>query len=272
MREWLFVNPAYRAALESAGLGSFDAWMTVAREAERSSDRGESLTIVEVAGPPAFRVYLKRFRSTGGSLRRAFGNSRVRREALNLLYLRVIGVPTAEVVAAGEQRGGWFLRRGLTRGEGENSCLVASFMATREIPLARPLTEFAAEFPADVRGRVRREKVALIEKLARVVRRMHDADYAAHDLYARNVLVTAGPDRTHAFWLIDHPRGGRRFLFRRRAQARDLACLRRDLPRSVTRTDLARFVKFYRGVSRLDRRAAALMRSVEKRKRTSVSR
>ena len=105
------------------------------------------------------------------------------------MYLATIGVPTAEVVAAGECR-----RRG---------CAAEAFVATKEIAGARPLTEFLAEFSADVRGRARREKVALVEALARVVRRMHDAGYVAHDLYARNVLVTVGPDGGHAVWLID---------------------------------------------------------------------
>ncbi len=259
MSEWIFINPAYREALSGAGLGDFDAWMNVAREAERATDRGESIAVVEIAGSPgsvpakpAFRVYLKRYRATGCSPARALRRSRLRREAENLIYLRTISVPTADVVAAGERRRG--------------GCATEAFVATKEIIGARALTDVAGELGA-------REKIALIETLARAVRRMHDSGYVAHDLYARNVLVTGQADGSRAVWLIDHPRGGRRILFRRCGRIRDLACLRRDLPETITRVDLARFVKCYLGVPTCrDDRAARLMRAVEKRKKPGASR
>ena len=249
MADWLYVNPAHREMLDRAKLGGLDAWMSAARGSEGPRDRGESLAVVEL---PAFRVFLKRYRADGAARLGFLRRSRVRREAENAMLLRAAGVPTADVVAAGE-------RRRLGRP-------VEAFLATREIVGARALASLAAEYPPGVRGRRRREKLALVEKLALIVRRMHDAGYVAHDLYVRNVLVTDGPDGSRALWLIDHPRGSQRLWGRADGFVRDLACLRRDLPDGVTGADVARFVKFYLGLRRLDRRAAKFMRAVDGRK------
>ena len=249
MSQWLFINESFRDALERAGLAGFDDWMNVSRESEEPSDREESMTVVDVKG---FRVYLKRRRPERAGFRFFLRRSRLRREAENAMFLRELGVPTAEVVAAGERR-----RRG---------CATEAFVAVREIRGARPLGDYVREFWTERRGRRRREQIALIEKLALIVRRMHDAGYVAHDLYWRNILVSDAPEGAHAFWIIDHPRGGRRLLGLRDGKIRDLACLNRDAGPCVSRADRVRFVRFYLGRRRLGSSGAQLCRRVEARK------
>jgi len=173
--------------------------------------------------------------------------SRQRREAENAVLLCRLGVPTAEVVAAGERR--------------RFGCVTAAFVATREIPGAESMAERAEM----LRNMPRRAKTALIEQLARVVRRMHEAGFIDHDLYLRNVLVRETPAGTHELFIIDSPRGGRRRFGRRRGRLRDLACLSRDARALVSRIDRARFVKGYLAHARLDRADATFMRDVDAR-------
>jgi len=251
MSEWMRINESCRKAVWEAGLVGFDDWMTVARTSEKSSGRGETLADFEIARHEGFRVYLKRFRPQGLTFRFFLRRSRQRREAENAIFLRETGVPTAEVVAAGERR-----RLG---------CVTEAFVATKGIPGAIPLTEFASAFAAERLPESRRKRLALIEKLASIVRRMHDAGYVDHDLYCRNILVGETPEGTHEFYVIDSPRGECPVLSRRRGKLRDLACLSRDARDFLSRTDRARFMKTYLGLARLGRGDWVLCRKIDRR-------
>lgn len=246
------INESCRKAVWESGLVGFDDWMQVARASEKPSGRAETLVHFEIAGHNGFRVYLKRFRPDRLTFRFFLRRSRQRREAENATVLREIGVPTAEVVAAGERR-----RLG---------CVTEAFVATRGIPGATPLTEFAPVFGAERSGERRRVRLALIEKFASIVRRMHEAGYVDHDLYWRNILVSETPRGTHEFHVIDSPRGTRHVAGGRRGKLRDLACLHRDGREFLSRTDRARFMKVYLGRERLERADWLLCRRIDRRK------
>lgn len=252
MSEWMRINEAYADVLAEAGLTGFDDWMTVAREDERPTGRQESLTVFRPGGERGFHVYLKRCRAKRPMGRFFLRRSRQRREAANAEFLRGLGVPTAELVAAGERR---FL-----------GCVSASFVATREIENARPLSALAPRLFADRSRRTRPLRLSVIAKLAGIARRMHHAGYIDFDLYWRNVLVQERPGDMPELYKIDSPRGGRRLFGRRRGRLRDLACLSRDARSHLSRTERARFLKAYLGRDRLSHEDGDFCERIERRK------
>ena len=246
MSSWMNVNESYRERLTRAGLVSFDDWMQVARERERPAGRQETFTVFTLDVDDGFRVYLKRFRPSRPSAWFIVRRSRQRREAESAQILARLGVPTAEVVAAGEQR---------TCG-----CVSEAFVATKEITDARPLPEVLQTLET------RADRLALVGNLAAIVRRMHDGDYVDHDLYFRNVLVRGAAAGRCELYIIDSPRGGRPWCCLRRKKLRDLATLNRDARGVVSRTDRVRFIMTYLGKDRLDRGDRDLCRRIDTRK------
>ena len=243
MTEWFTVNDAHRDVLARAGLATFDDWMDVATDDERPAGRQETLTRFDLPGRDDFGVFLKRCRPAGPMPRFFLRHSRQRREAESAWTLQTLDVPTVEVVAAGERR--------------RFGCVSAAFVATCEIRGAGPVSERATTS--------RRERNALIDALARVVRRMHDGGFVDHDLYLRNVLVRRTPEGAHEVFIIDSPRGRLRRFGQRRGTVRDLACLDRGARTRASRSDRVRFMKTYLGRERLDDADVRLMREIDVR-------
>jgi rfaE bifunctional protein nucleotidyltransferase chain/domain len=186
---WLHINETYAGMLAETDLSTFDAWMSVPVERERSSGRRESLAVLspEALG---FRIFLKRYRPKSPTMRFFLRRSRQRREAENAMRLGEAGIPSPEVVAAGEKRRG--------------GRVAAAFVATREIERVRPLSEVIAAPRADASRDARRR---LIDALARLVRQMHDLGYVDFDLHCRNVMVREHADDDPEFFIMDSPRG-----------------------------------------------------------------
>jgi len=252
MSERMEINETCRELAAGAALTGFDDWMNVAREDETPAGREESLTVFRLGGAGGFRVYLKRYRPARPRLRFFLRPSRQTCEAENAKFLRELGLPSAEVVAAGERR--------------RFGCVAASFVATREIPDATPLSVLGPGLLAKRSKEARRARLEIIAKLAGIVRRMHDAGYVDFDLYCRNVLVTETPGGTHELYKIDSPRGGRPLLGRRRGMLRDLACLNRDARTFLSKTDRVRFIQAYLRRERLRVDDRRLCRRIDRRK------
>jgi len=197
------IAPGWGNLLEAAGLGSFERAM--AFEAPLSSVTravpGRSTVRVEVPGDAGGRVlYLKRYRGRAAAS--------AGREWLRLADLQAAGIPCPERVAFGERRGLLGPREGLV------------------ITLGIAGAEQADRWILDRPGR-RRD---LIEAVAGLARRFHDAGFHHRDLYLCHFFVreaagrdgAGGPPPLEVF-LIDLQRCRRLGLRARRWLVKDLA-------------------------------------------------
>jgi len=249
----MMVASKYREILERLGLTSLEQVRRFHGELVKNHrGRRDILRIVaaDSAGRP-LTLYLKRnwkpYKKDGlASLwRRGRVWSQSRQEWENCLALQRAGVATAELAAWGEECGPLWER--------------FSFILTEAAP-GRPLSAFLAEC-AD---RSLRRRV--IEALADLVRRMHDAGLAAPDLFTRHVFLDLEGERPR-FRLIDMARLDRRRL-PLRLRARDLAALNAAAPlRHVSARERILFLRRYAG--RTDRRLA---RAVAKRMKRLLKR
>jgi len=142
------------------------------------------------------------------------------REAVLLESLGRSGVPVPAVVAGGRLADG------------------RSFVATRAVEGALPLDD------ALRRGAIRAgaDRRAALVRLARAVRRLHDAGFVHRDLYLCHVLLSAGGRLVVIDW-------GRALKRRRlRWRVKDLAALHASAPPGiVTARDSLRFLREYLG-------------------------
>ena len=150
-------------------------------------------------------VYVKRYLSDAPrrELRFLVGRSRALQEFQNLCRLRALGLASVEPLCCAELR-----RRGL---------LLEAVLVTRELPDALPLRE-------RLRGLAEAERGALVDDLAGVVRRLHDAGLWHRDLHMGNVLTVRGPGDRALPVLVD---------------VQKLRCLRVPLPAALRARDLA---------------------------------
>lgn len=178
-------------------------------------------------------------------------DARLERDAI--ATLTAAGVPTPETVA-------WGVR-------GRDPARRRSFIVTREIPSQRTLDDLARCW-----GRAGQADPAtrrqLIQQVAELTRRMHDAGVNHRDLYLVHLLLVGEPGAPDALRLIDLHRARCRSSVPRRWRIKDLAGLAfsaRVAP--LTRTDRLRFVRAYRGgrPTRTLRAEPALWRAVERR-------
>jgi len=147
------------------------------------------------------------------------------REFANLRWLREHGFRAPEPLVAAAL---W--RRGLPRFQ---------LLFTREVAGARTLAQFLVE----ERGA---RRAAVLDDLAREVARMHALGFVHHDLFPRNLLVTAGEDRV---WFLDCWAGGP--PPQARGPAYDLACLTRSgAPDALLAEDGARVLAAYESARR----------------------
>lgn len=185
--------------------------------------------------------YIKRYFGGGRSLarrwfglRNLFGAQRVRKEWENLLAFRRWQIPTATLVAYGEERRWGFFSRGA--------------LVTEELPDTTDLAHLALQHDSRLRDRA---WVAHVSKqLAGYARSMHAAGFAHNDFKWRNVLVGQGQRPT--VFLIDCPNGRtwwRPFLAYR--VIKDLACLDKVAKYHLSKTQRLRFYLDYAQRARL---------------------
>jgi len=174
-------------------------------------------------------------------------------EVRNYDFLRRrVGPCVPEVIATGRRRR-WMM-------------LYDAFILTRELPQAVQLDDYARRhwkgpLPPDERARQRH----LLRATADLVRRMHAVHFYHIDLQWRNILVRFdGSSREAEVFLIDAPRGGRRWLWFRRThgRVRDLSNLDKLARHYLSRTDRLRWYVLYAGGRRLNRRDRRLITAV----------
>ena len=236
MSAW-WVNPDYAKTEAARAFASLDAVFALDGELI-TSDQLSRVLRLQVGDR---RYYVKRYQDAGlNLLRRWFGlrdwlgPQRVRKEWENLQAFAAWGIPTATLVAYGqERRAGRFVRGALI---------------TEEIPQTLDLAKMALQ--GDSRLKNRRWVAQMSRQIAAYARTMHQAGFAHNDLKWRNILVDAST--TPTAYLIDCPAGSywwQPFLNYR--IIKDLACLDKVAKYQLTRTQRLRFYLDYTQQARL---------------------
>lgn len=237
--------------LKRAGLDSFQAFMDYPEGRRIVHKRGRSVFRFEIAGR-AF--YLKRNRLHRVEFCKSLCRGRwprlgARREWENLLAMHQVGIPTVTPIAMGERS-----RFGVE---------TSSFTLTEELYGARPLDELILEKfePLDNHH----EKRELINKVAHLARRLHNAGMNHQDFYLNHFFL----DEKGVLSLLDlqrvqsRNRTPQRFLIKDLAQ---LAFSARRFP-AISRSDHLRFLLAYRGEKRMSQESRQLLAKVQRKVR-----
>jgi len=198
-----------------------------------------------IAGSPISKVekvrinercyYVKTYSRAGKYLRRFVGRSRVRAEWENLQLFERLGIPTAKIVAHGQEK-----RYGL---------FCKGAMVTEEIPGTTDLADVARQAPHRLQDRKWVRKISA--QVADYTQRLHAIGFIHSDLKWRNILVTLTDDPQVFF--IDCPAGRVRKLDRsERWFVKDIACLDKVAKYQLSATERLRFFLTYRGRHTLD--------------------
>lgn len=234
------VAGVYRCTLGTVVAGS---GTTETRQLELKGDSQSRPVYVKKYWYPTF---WRRLRAVGrGTL---MGSTKVRREYDNLLQLRAWGLDAPHPIAWGEERTvGWLSR---------------SLLITESVPSPVPLHEYLSHvlpaIPLQARASKRRE---LIQNLARYTQRLHHHQFAHHDLFWRNIILSGAS--LEKFFLIDAHKGGCWKPNRERHdRAQDLACLDAAAPWFFQRSERLRFYLVYAAKTKLERSDKEFLRRV----------
>lgn len=241
--EHLAIDPAFAPTLRAHGLDALDALMRVAGDADLDKPglaRWRQRVRLELDGAVFF---IKRYRRPPWreQLRaRAGGFAAIGAIEWHWLHrLRAAGVPAAAPVAMGYRR-----RFGLER---------ASVLVTAAVP-GRSLEHWAAAHRASPLPwlRDRHPRLALLDRVAELVSRLHAEGLFHRDLYLSHVFFDPDAEPTAALALIDLQRVVRPRWCPGRWRVKDLAALHYSTPAAaVSSVDQLRWLKRYRGVERL---------------------
>jgi len=254
-------NPHFRERLRRAGLESFEQVMSCSRgRCIRRLKRRENwyLPCDETeAGEPGFYLKKHRVRSWLSRLRAWLrlgpGETPARREVRYVRLLASDGIEVMSVVAYGEQ----------LQPDGR----LEAFLLTEELrgyeDLARFLRRRFPPRPAHItRGRDQ-HLLRLIERIAEVARRLHQAGYNHRDFYCCHFFVREPSPGEFHVRLIDLQRVQRHRWRRRRWLIKDLAQLAWSAPRErIGLTHRLAFLRHYLGRARLSRADKRLLRAV----------
>lgn len=178
--------------------------------------------------------YVKRYMQAGKYLRKFLGRSRLQAEWENLFFFQSLGIPTAKVVAYGQQYQWGIFNKGALITEGMENVYDLEFLSFENSSyLKNPI--WLSE---------------LIKNIADYTRRLHDHKFVHNDLKWRNILVRKS-DKMSIFF-IDCPAGERKsgFLLNR-GKIKDLACLDKVAKYQLNRKQRLKFYMSYRKIDHL---------------------
>jgi tRNA A-37 threonylcarbamoyl transferase component Bud32 len=242
------LNPPYRH-LEAA-FGSLDRVFALKGERLTHSPRSEVIRVT-VEGA---RYYVKRYgvpknwrrnwrRALRHTLLAYLPRTRVKTEWQNLMRFAQWGIPTADIVAFGQERRHGAFQRGA--------------LITRELEDTQDLAELARARDARLRDFAWVRRVS--GQIAAYARILHAHRFIHNDLKWRNILV----DGAARAYLIDCPLGAffRGPMLRRRME-KDLATLDKVARTCLSRSARLRFFLAYRQKKRLDAQDKASIRRI----------
>lgn len=229
------VAPECRELLLNAGGLRLAEWLDAGQA--RVVKHGPHRTVYRVR-LPGLDFHLKHYRLADGRawLRQLVRPSKARMEFTRALAVAGRAVPTARVLALGEQQAG--------TGPGE------SFLLTRSLEGTEPLSTFLETtlrtWPLARQARLRQRLAAA---LALLVARLHDAGIRHDDLHAANLLLRLEVDDEPRLFLIDlhDVRLGPPLSWPARRE--NLVLLNRWFVVRATRADRLRFWRAYRNAA-----------------------
>lgn len=193
------------------------------------------------------RYFIKRYFRTKGVVS-WFGISRFRNEKRNQLWFNQTGLPSAPVVAYGEERFFFKTKR--------------AFLITEGIENTQDLAHIANHSPYLFQQE--NWRAPLIQQCASILRFFHQNSFCHNDLHWRNILVKQSNDaHSPQVYLIDCPFGRHLFgpLLRYKI-FKDLANIDKDAPNYFSKTQRLRFFYAYRNITKLSDNDKSFIRTI----------
>jgi hypothetical protein len=203
------------------------------------------------SGATSESVFFKQYAFKNPSWKFFGRASKARREFENYAVLQQLKISCAQRVCCGEQRD-WLGR------------LQRAFIITKAIPDTVTLLKFVREdCPERASVESAEMRRSIVEQLAAMTRRIHEAHFFHNDLFWRNVLVQwkPKPGEEPKLWWIDCPRGGFGFAWHRK-RIKDLAALDISAEKLFSASERILFMKIYSGQEKLNAEVKRLIRSV----------
>lgn len=215
---------------------------------------GESISDCKVSSIFRYKlndknVYVKQYRKSMGVLS-WLGLSRCHLEARNQLFFNENSIPSAKLLAFGEERIGLKTFRGVLITEGvENSY---------------SLLQIVQKFPEQFKNSDWCKNIA--DQVVEITKKMHSSNFCHNDYHFRNILVKDFDTNPKVF-LIDCPKGMfMRFPFANNRKEKDLACLYKKCARfGISPKIMLRFYKKYEDIAKLSNADKQRITRVSKR-------
>lgn len=253
---WLQIEEFYKDLLRRNELRRFQDFMTFRGGKVLKQLPSRSILKIEFSSGAETKVFfMKRHKgslSLGEVIRAflsGFSLSWGRKEWEVIQAFQKSGIPTLTPVAAGE-RVSWFRQE--------------SFLLTEELKGFQSLELFLkSHFMIPLSREKMKEKRAIIQELARIIRNMHEAGFNHRDLYCCHIFIQRQESGKREWRVLDLQRVDRRRWFRSRWITKDLAALNYSAPSPfITRTDRLRFLRCYLGGQNSLRENGPLIRHV----------
>lgn len=239
-RKHMIINREFESMLRESGLDNFDALMRFkGGETVKESIKERSTVRFNVPeGNNKTLMYLKRYQhaTITSFLKHCFSFSKTYsaiHEWRSILAFKAADLPTMTPIAVG-------LRRKTLFGK-------ESFLLTQSIPRVMTLEKKLQEdFIPPLSKTQREQKQTLIERLAILTRKMHEAGFKHQDFYLCHILMDWSNPGDPLLYIADLHRVRRQRKSTRRWRVKDLASLNYSAsPKIVSRTDRLRFLSAY---------------------------
>jgi len=239
-RKHMIINREFEPLLQRNGLDDFDALMRFSGgEIVKQSVKERSTVRFHVPdGNGKILLYLKRYHYAmiPKFLKQCFSFSKTFsaiHEWRNILAFKGVDLPTMTPIAVG-------MRRKVPFGN-------ESFLLTQSIPLVMTLEKRAhQDFMPPLSTVQWKQKRALIERLAALALKMHEAGFKHQDFYLCHILIDWSDPDNPLLYIADLHRVKRQSKTGGRWRIKDLAALNYSAPtKIVSRTDRLRFLNTY---------------------------